>query len=162
MGGVENALRALSVCKETLGKVKVVFAHAKRFWDLVRISADELNEAVNVANMIGEDTREKSDLEAIREEMFKSAQGWAAMGHMNYHANLCLQGADQKADELMNYLPTGDESLDEILKLKDFCAAKISAQSTRLQDHQVALKAKSDMASLMLEDLKDHDGGEGI
>merc|ERR1711862_687557 len=74
--GVENALRALSVCKETLGKVKVVFAHAKRFWDLVRISADELNEAVNVANMIGEDTREKSDLEAIREEMFKSAQGW--------------------------------------------------------------------------------------
>lgn len=114
---VGQTVASLQICMKTLGKVKTTFQQSRLFWSQVTDQASLLADAQQMATVVG-----KRELEKVRDVMIESAQGWAAMGLLNHRASGHLERVVQKADEIMNDLPDGNET-----------ASKIRAEATQLQ-----------------------------
>merc|ERR1712048_934175 len=106
---VEDAIGALGICYQTLGKVASAFQQGEQFWATVNNRAECLAQFETHADMLS-----KRDLEKVRDVMLESAQAWAAMGLLSHRALGLLQEVNGKAQEMMENLPSGTEARKEI------------------------------------------------
>merc|ERR1712048_856545 len=126
---VEDAIGALGICYQTLGKVASAFQQGEQFWATVN------NRAECLARFeIEADLQSKRDLEKVRDVMLESAQAWAAMGSLSHKALGLLKGVNAKAQTMMEDLPTGNEAFSEIEAEADALKALIDEENESLSE----------------------------
>merc|ERR1719373_309142 len=125
---VENSVTALNICVRALGKVKVAFEQQKRFWQQVALNAEALS-----SNKIRAQETQRKALEAQRKTIANSFSNWAALGLLNHQANKLLQNVKKAADDVMEDLPVGEQSLDAIKSESATLMGKVRAEDDCLQ-----------------------------
>eukprot|EP00929_Paragymnodinium_shiwhaense_P069792 TRINITY_DN35220_c0_g1_i1.p1 TRINITY_DN35220_c0_g1~~TRINITY_DN35220_c0_g1_i1.p1 ORF type:complete len:531 (-),score=107.80 TRINITY_DN35220_c0_g1_i1:190-1782(-) len=132
----EQCAITLQLTVETLGKITTTLKRIKSFWNSMGDRCELLGSCQGIPivwEMLDEHEQVISGFQTIEERFLDSVMGWASLGIISINAHKTITEAEAIADALMDDLPDGNASVQEVVELAKVLSASLREDSAALE-----------------------------
>jgi len=128
---LQRALHSIEIAIKTLGKIKVIFANTKVFWEGVQANCNRL---VTIGDNVEEYAIDAELFEdEIKASIIDSGVTWFVLCKVNYDAKQAIVQVDKGMDAILNDLPTESEAVKLVDELSRSMKKALKDENKKIQ-----------------------------